>query len=318
MTTLCVVIPFYKRTALVLQALESLSLQAIESNATIDVIIVDSHSVPSLHEVVNHKPYARLSISILNTINSLSAKRNYGARYATSQYIAFLDDDCIPSPGYISSILTAISSSISPGTVFSGQVSFPPACIRSSQYILFRQSLITKFSRVPHTECNFLNAFAMNCVVPKTIFNQLTFNEAFTSYGWEDHDFFLRIHISGIPIINGEFAVSHHEETSVSTYLLKISRYGASLRDVRSINQTLFNLLPFSNYLKLIASLPNLLLLLVRQCCTTILYFLSPALHAIDKLPTFQGSFYLFRLATILAFLSGYCNRCHKNNQSFI
>lgn len=312
------VIPFYKRTVFLRQILETLSLQACELQFNLSVFVVDSNSVSNLLSTLQVSTLDNLNISILNTSNSLSAKRNLGASCVVDPYIAFLDDDCIPDRDYIKSVLTAINSQDICNGIFTGQASFPRTRVCSSQYISFRQSLLFKYPRVPRTECPFLYALAMNCVVPKSVFDKISFNESFSSYGWEDHDFFLRISDSGLSIINAEFAVFHFEQTSISNYLSKMLRYGSSLHDVLVIAPRLFSLLPFSKYLLFIPVRSNLLLRLISYILLLPLFVLKRLLSSIDKVPLFFSLSFLFRFATILAFFVGYLNPRKLSRGQFV
>jgi glycosyltransferase involved in cell wall biosynthesis len=75
-----------------------------------DVLIVDSGSPEpartELRDLVRHYPGARL---IRVDEPGVSAARNAGARAATTDYIAYIDDDAIPAETWVEAILDAIT-----------------------------------------------------------------------------------------------------------------------------------------------------------------------------------------------------------------
>jgi glucosyl-dolichyl phosphate glucuronosyltransferase len=74
------------------------------------VLIVDSaspqHARSELHELLQHYPNAQM---IRIEEPGVSAARNAGARAASTDYIAYLDDDAIPSDTWVEAILDAIT-----------------------------------------------------------------------------------------------------------------------------------------------------------------------------------------------------------------
>ena len=213
MKTLSLVIPFYNRVSHLKNILSSLSRQAVIHEIILPIFVVDSYSVDNLTSIISSS-YINLDISILQTSNNLSKKRNVGGLASSSDYIAFLDDDCLPSSDYLASILGLINDATVQSFVFSGLVSFPSDLVSSSHYIKFRQDLLDLYPRTRLTECKEQNAYAMNFLISRSLFTDTLFSESINSYGWEDQEFFHRLSFHGHTILNSDFAILHLESST--------------------------------------------------------------------------------------------------------
>jgi GT2 family glycosyltransferase len=102
-----VIIPTFNRPAQLEICLHALAKQDL-SSGRFEVIVVDDGSDMPVAQVV--AGYASiLDIKIARITNGgPAAARNHGAEIARSCFLAFTDDDCIPSPGWVSSLLTAL------------------------------------------------------------------------------------------------------------------------------------------------------------------------------------------------------------------
>lgn len=305
MNTLSIVVPFYKRLDCLKLILSELSSQARDLNITIPVIVADSASVNNLDYILNESTYPNIIVNVIQTINSLSKKRNCGGLLAESTHIAFIDDDCLPSPSYLSSLLRLVESS-SRSEIVSGTVSFPRNLIATSHYIKFRQSLLNLYPRQVSTPCKAENAYAMNFLVNRDVFLDLLFSETIKSYGWEDQEFFFRALKKGYVILNSNFHVYHLESSTFSYYVDKMMRYGYSLRLIKVNSNVFFESLSFSSFLSVLSAIP---LPIIRPFTFGVSLFISALTYLLvtfDRYFLSVNLFFVFRYITRLAFLVGY------------
>ena len=85
-----VVIPSYNHGHLIRRALESVFAQTYP---TLEVIVVDNHSVDDTDEVLESFSSGNLSILKVNNGGSIAYSRNRGIEKARGEWIAFLDSD---------------------------------------------------------------------------------------------------------------------------------------------------------------------------------------------------------------------------------
>lgn len=225
--SISIVISFYKRYDLLVLILNSITSQ-LSDDVIIEIIIVDSYSVPNLSASI-HSLYSlhKSIITILNCQNRLSSKRNAGIRSSKYDYISFLDDDCIPTSNYILDLIESILSVNSTPLLLNGSASFPVNSIHSDGFIRFRQYLLgNSLPYLSHVKSH--NAFAMNFCGSSGFLKQNLFDEKCSGYGWEDSDFFVRA-IQHVPIIQGSFHVIHMENSSFINYINKCIQSGAAL-----------------------------------------------------------------------------------------
>ena len=115
----CVVIPTYRRSEGLREAIESLFLQKV-MNDGIRILVVDNNPEP-----IEQQSIEKLSRRFNHTIEyvhepraGVSNARNAAMKVASSsRYIAFLDDDMCVSPGWLSSLIQT-SKTYNSGLVF--------------------------------------------------------------------------------------------------------------------------------------------------------------------------------------------------------
>jgi glycosyltransferase involved in cell wall biosynthesis len=104
------------------QCLQGLAGQTVDPRL-FEIVVVDSASPASaaaaLARIVAAHPGVRL---LAMDRPGVSLARNAGAAAARAPYVAFIDDDAIPAPDWIASILTAINEASPPAAVIGGRI----------------------------------------------------------------------------------------------------------------------------------------------------------------------------------------------------
>ncbi|EFI7510462.1 TPA: glycosyltransferase family 2 protein, partial [Escherichia coli] len=221
-----VIISVWKRPVQLELILSELDSQAKDNSLHLEVIVSDSHSGKEIDDVVADNIHKKKNINIIHqhTKNILSAKRNFGASLAHGDYLIFLDDDCIPASGYISSLLNYLKK-MNSKSVLCGEVRFENELIETSNYYRYRNSLHPKFSDSHDISMNAWTFVAMNCVLDRKAFSSgiVSYNENFIGYGCEDHEFGWQLEKNDFKIIFADFKILHHEYSGdIEGYTKKI------------------------------------------------------------------------------------------------
>lgn len=92
------VVPTVDRPALLARCLEALAAQTRPADEVV-VVHEGAADLTGWHD--------RLPLTVLHAGRSASAKRNAGWRVARHELVAFTDDDCAPSPGWLAALTAA-------------------------------------------------------------------------------------------------------------------------------------------------------------------------------------------------------------------
>jgi GT2 family glycosyltransferase len=106
-----VVIPTYHRNESLAKCLDCLSpgIQTLPAEAY-EVIVTDDGCETTAEEMIRDRhPWVRW---VAGSRKGPAANRNNGARFATGAWLAFTDDDCLPSASWLSAFASAIASDI--------------------------------------------------------------------------------------------------------------------------------------------------------------------------------------------------------------
>ena len=114
-----VVVPTYKRPDMLIRCLAALMAQDYDAQAY-EIIIADDAACAETRQVVESwtqgktRPYPRHTLHYVPVTGNHgpAAARNAGWRAATGEIIAFTDDDCIPTPGWLSAGMAAFTGSV--------------------------------------------------------------------------------------------------------------------------------------------------------------------------------------------------------------
>jgi glycosyltransferase involved in cell wall biosynthesis len=112
---LSVVVPTYNRSDRITRLLRALAEQ--DGAAPFDVVVVDDASTDDTVAVLERLqdgeddttlPY-ELTVLTSPSNRGAAAARNRGWRHTNTERIVFIDDDCVPDPGWLSAIATALA-----------------------------------------------------------------------------------------------------------------------------------------------------------------------------------------------------------------
>jgi len=114
-----VVVPTYKRSEMLIRCLAALMAQNYDATAY-EVIVADDAACVETRQIVEAwttgrtRPYPHHTLRYVPVIGNHgpAAARNAGWRAATGDIIAFTDDDCIPSPGWLSAGVAAFTDGV--------------------------------------------------------------------------------------------------------------------------------------------------------------------------------------------------------------
>ena len=110
--TISVIIATYNRADTLVQTLNALTLQTLAPTKFDVIIINDGSTDDTYYQVSKIADNTTLRINYFYQKNKgPAAARNRGIKEATGKYIAFTDDDCLPHPNWLNSIITTLDNS---------------------------------------------------------------------------------------------------------------------------------------------------------------------------------------------------------------
>ena len=101
-----VVVPYYERPDQLGRLLAALDLQTVPGACT-EVVIADDGSGQAPR--IGTHPFTTTYVSQDDEGFRAAAARNLGARHTTGDVVVFLDQDCVPEPTYLETVMAAVS-----------------------------------------------------------------------------------------------------------------------------------------------------------------------------------------------------------------
>ncbi|SRR6185312_10226819 len=223
-----IIVPTYKRPALLKRCMEALVSQDFPENEYEIIIVTDG-----LDEDTNNMMAESAFFDFFSNIFCYSlplkkgpaAARNAGWRIAKGQLILFTDDDCIPASNWIKNFYNAYEFYGQPAIAMTGKVVVPLSA-EPTDFELNTANLET---------AEFVTA---NCACTKSSLELVNgFDEAFTMAWREDSDLEFQLMKEQVPIKKIEEAVVVHPARKAS--------WGVSLKEQR---KSMFNALLFKKH----------------------------------------------------------------------
>jgi GT2 family glycosyltransferase len=188
-----VVIPTYHRNDLLAKCLDCLApeIQTLPADQY-EIIVTDDGSQTTAEEMIReHYPWVKW---VAGPRKGPAANRNHGAKYARGEFIAFTDDDCLPSPSW----LWAFSSALTPDIhVYEGKTTCEAGI----------------HSPLEHAPINLTGGWLWSCnmMIRASLFQKLNgFDENFPYPHMEDTDLRERLKMKGYYFLFVENAVVDH------------------------------------------------------------------------------------------------------------
>lgn len=188
----------YNRASLLGRVLEACFEQNGVDGAY-EVVLVNDGSVDDTPAVIAAaQARATCAFTVINQANAgLARGRNVGIAAAKGERIIFIDDDVLPTPGFVSEHLRTHAQH--PGDIVRGAV------INTESF----DDLPPPIYTLKNYSGNFF--WTSNVSVPLATMREIGgFNETFSEYGWEDIDVGLRLRARGLKSILNKKAIAFH------------------------------------------------------------------------------------------------------------
>lgn len=214
-----IIIPTYNRPLELVNCLDRLAQLNYEE---FEVIVVDDGSFQSLQPVIT--PFqSQLQLTLIEQTNQgPSAARNAGAKIAKGEYLAFTDDDCLPTPTWLTALAQGLD--INPNHLVGGKTL---NALPNNLYASSSQGIIDVVYDYYHQDAKLLRFFASNnFAVSRVAFNNLGgFNETFWTS--EDREFCDRWLQAGYSLAYiPEATIFHAHNLNLSSFWQQHFNYG--------------------------------------------------------------------------------------------
>jgi glycosyltransferase involved in cell wall biosynthesis len=238
-TRIAVCIPTYKRPEGLRRLLLALARQESIPDGDVTIIVIDNEGSPATKTLCDSVA-TKLTFKVIYCTEprrGLSHVRNRAVAAARlcAEFLVFIDDDEVPSPGWLNSLRGCQSkyfADVVAGPVVPYFTSSVPRWIQDGRY----------FHKGGHeTGAVLKEASTSNVLIRMEVFDRIgSFDDRFALTGGEDSDFFIRAHAFGVRMIwANEAEVEEWIPSSRATMkwlLMRSFRVGstAALRDRRS------------------------------------------------------------------------------------
>lgn len=218
-----VIIPTYNRPERLAQCIKAIAKQDYPGEH-FEVIVVDDGSKISLDAVVA-PIQAQINLQLLRQSNAGPATaRNNGAAKAQGEFIVFTDDDCQPTPNWLSSIAQQLQAN--PKAMIGGRTI---NALSDNIFSTASQALIDYLYEYYNPQLTQAAFFASNNIaMPTAGFRQLGgFDAAFPLAAAEDRDFCDRWQQQGYPMVYApEVTIKHFHHLNLSSFWRQHFGYG--------------------------------------------------------------------------------------------
>ena len=157
-----------------------------------------------------------------------SHARNRLIAHARSDWILFLDADMLPDgPDFLGRYLDTMADQQSPALI-AGGFSLDQISPSASQALHAAQSLQSEcMSATERANDPGRYVFTSNILVHKTVLSEVSFDDGFSGWGWEDVDWGLRV-AEAFPVIHVDNTATHLGLDDTDTLLAKYGESGAN------------------------------------------------------------------------------------------
>jgi len=237
-----IVIPNYNHAKFLINCLNSLIYQRINNGNDISITVVDDGSFDDSVNLINCTFHNNVSLIEHSRNLGRSAARNSGAIENDSDFLIFIDSDCMAvDQNFIQAYIDYI---INGATLI-----FGPLVARGDSFWSRMQRNSFKARDANFESGNGWSYSTSNFCIKKSLFVQAGgFDQSFDRYGFEDRDLFIRlIKIGAKPSFQPNAGVIHDDALSLGSVcgkMLSAGRYGARL--FREKHPEEYDLMPYS------------------------------------------------------------------------
>ena len=218
--TLSIIIPVLNDATQATATLRALAAQPAPE--PLELILVDDGSKPPIRVDIEVPEDRRFTALRLEHNQGRAGACNAGIGAASGIYLTFLDVDCVPGPGYLASLLRAVSSG---APLVFGDIHFASGDPFFDSYENGVQA--GRRARLDQWATNLTSA---NVTIRRDLVLAVDgFDPAYRHYGFEDRDFFLRLNRAFPdlrPVYNSDCAVEHVDPPRLEGMLAKFERSG--------------------------------------------------------------------------------------------
>jgi glycosyltransferase involved in cell wall biosynthesis len=223
--SISVIVPTFNRPLYLQQCLDSLAKQSADPRS-FEVIVVNDGGT-DVSAVV--QAYASpTGIRLIDQPNAgPAAARNHGARLASGEFLAFLDDDCTPLPDWISSIqIHANAGILIGGTVINR--------LEHNLYAEVCQTLID-YLYIHLAGSSDLFFTSNNLVIARDDFQRIGgFDTGFRTSAGEDRELCIRAERRGLSLIHiPDIRIGHSHDMDLLHFMRLHTKYGRATHTYR-------------------------------------------------------------------------------------
>ena len=213
-----IVVPTRDRPEQLRSCLEALAVSPVEG---LEIIVVDDGSARRLETAAVAASVGAVLVRLGG--HGPAAARNAGARAATGDVVLFVDDDCIPSPGWASELAAIVSREAR--LVVAGRVRVPADAgvwLRASEALAGAAETGLRLLRTNNLGCR------------RSLLLEVPFDERFRSAAGEDRDWCVRVAGTGATLVRDPAAtVEHRARLDARGFFAQQLRYGRAVRQLQ-------------------------------------------------------------------------------------
>ncbi len=226
-----VIIPTFKRPALLIKCLSHLAQQNFPKEKYEVIVVSDGPDIKTKTDVTSFSQqqlFFNIYCYNLKEKKGPAAARNKGVQHAQGELIVFTDDDCLPHADWLKAFWNAYKTIDKTQTAFTGQTIVP----HSNTPTDYEKNI----SNLQTAE--FITA---NCAITKTAFNKVGgFDEAFPIAWREDSDMHFKLIENNVPV--------HHVKNAIVIHPVRKAIWGVSLKEQK---KSAFNALLYKKHSQL-------------------------------------------------------------------
>ena len=268
------------------------SINKLDYKSPCEIIYVDDGSSDGSYDFFNSFKlrFNKKSFSFSNNKGRVFA-RNKGIGLASGEWLFFIQSNVVLKSSVINEYLHAIKRKNV--VAVGGRVIYQSKDKIFENYLNNKKRGVNKYKL--YSEMNYQNLLFLNCMVKKSVFNQLMFDLSFTSYGGKELDFAYRLSLlhPGSIIACNKAIVMRTNYPIFKKHCLRQYEYGLKNFNLLSINLK-----------KTVVHFPFLLNnFFVFRWLVVVVYYISIQLYKINLR---QLSCFFIRAGSLSSILRGY------------